>query len=360
MQGVIDLYKNVVIQISTPYGNGTGFYLKNYNLIVTNEHVVRNNSEIVVNGQLFPNTLAKILYTDPHYDLALVEAPANIDLPEVHLAEPGNLKDGDQIVALGHPYGLKFSASQGIISKAARWQNGINYIQIDAAINPGNSGGPLVNKDGKVLGINSFIIKGGDNLGFALPAEYLKKAIDDYKEHEGKLAQRCPSCSNIVIKEELSSDYCPHCGKELNFPKFQEYQTHGSVQMIETIISTIGKDVKLTRRGHNMWEISEGSATIRITYVERTGFIIGDAHLVRLPQKNIGDLYSFLLEENHDLRGLAFSINNQDVVLSFIILEKYFNLETALPIFENLIKKADYYDDILVERFGAIWKDPDE
>ncbi len=359
MQEVIDLYRNVIIQISTPLGNGTGFYLKAFNVIVTNEHVVRGNAEVVINGQLFPNTVSKVLYTDPHFDLAMLEPPQAVDLPSVPLATSNKLKDGEKIVAIGHPYGLKFSATQGIVSKANRWQNGINYIQIDAAINPGNSGGPLVNKEGEVTGINTFIIKGGDNLGFAIPIEYLQKAIDDYKEFVGQLAQRCSSCSNILVAEELQDGYCPHCGYRISFPAHSEYQTHGSAQLIEQIIRGIGKDVKLARRGHNMWEIEQGSATIRVTYVEQTGFILGDAHLVQLPRKNIGELYHYLLKENYQLEGLFFSINSKHVVLSFIIYEKYFNKETALPVFKNLFDKADHYDDILVNEYGALWLDPE-
>ena len=87
-------------------------------------------------------------------------------------------KDGEVVVAIGHPFGLNYTATQGVISKVDRIRDGVKYIQIDAAINPGNSGGPLVNKEGEVIGINSFIIRGGDNLGFALPVSYLKEALD--------------------------------------------------------------------------------------------------------------------------------------------------------------------------------------
>jgi len=357
MQEVIDKYKNVIIQISTPFGNGTGFYIKEHNMIVTNEHVVQGNSEVVINGQLFPNVLSKVLYTDPHFDLALLNAPEELNLPEIQLAESDGWADGDKIIAIGHPYGLKFSATQGIISKAQRIQNGINYIQIDAAINPGNSGGPLVNEHGKVLGINTFIIKGGDNLGFSLPVECIEKSIADFKEFsDGKLSQKCSACSNVVNVDQVPDGHCMHCGQKISFPKTDDYKTHGSAELVEQILKEIGKDVRLARRGNNTWEVEQGSATIRITLVEQTGCIIGDAHLVRIPKKNIGAIYKYLLEENYSLEGFFFSINNQDIVLSFLIYEKYFNKESARPVIENLFTKADDYDDYLVENFGALWK----
>ena len=89
------------------------------------------------------------------------------------------------MVAIGHPYGLNYTATQGVISKVDRIREGLKFIQIDAAINPGNSGGPLVNSNGEVIGVNSFIIRGGDNLGFALPVNYLKEALKLYLPNKG-------------------------------------------------------------------------------------------------------------------------------------------------------------------------------
>jgi len=77
------------------------------------------------------------------------------------------MKDGDAVVAIGHPFGLNYTATQGVISKVDRIREGLKYIQIDAAINPGNSGGPLVNMSGEIIGVNSFIIRG--EITWALP-----------------------------------------------------------------------------------------------------------------------------------------------------------------------------------------------
>src|SRR5205814_7233075 len=121
------------------------------------------------------------------------------------------VQDGDEVLAIGHPYGLNYTATQGVVSRADRVQQGIHYIQIDAAINPGNSGGPLVNEEGEVLGVNTFIIKGGDNLGFALPVSYLKEALDQYLPIKGETAIRCPSCGTVVTEKTLDNgEYCPN------------------------------------------------------------------------------------------------------------------------------------------------------
>ena len=106
------------------------------------------------------------------------------------------MKDGDRVLAIGHPYGLNYTATQGVISKVDRIREGLKFIQIDAAINPGNSGGPLVNSEGQVIGVNSFIIRGGDNLGFALPVNYLERSVVYFiMPIRGQASTRCFSCS---------------------------------------------------------------------------------------------------------------------------------------------------------------------
>ena len=182
MKEVIDLYRNVVIQIATPYSTGTGFYLRDYNIVVTNEHVVRGNSKVVIDGDALNKRLAKVVYTDPKYDLAFLEIPDEENIPNVKLAAGKPLREGDQIIAIGHPFGLKYTATQGIVSNMVHEQNDINYIQHDAALNPGNSGGPLVDSDGDVVGVNTFIIRDGNNIGFFLCRSIIwKKRLPNFK-----------------------------------------------------------------------------------------------------------------------------------------------------------------------------------
>jgi serine protease Do len=184
-QQIIELYRPSIIQMATQTSTGTGFYVKEFNLIVTNEHVVGKNAEVTIAGRTFEKRLARVWYTDKKHDLAFLEPPEDVQIPEVKLGDYNNLYDGEVVVAIGHPFGLNYTATQGVISKVDRVRDGVKYIQIDAAINPGNSGGPLVNKQGEIIGINSFIIRGGDNLGFALPVSYLREALEMYQPHRG-------------------------------------------------------------------------------------------------------------------------------------------------------------------------------
>src|ERR1051325_3982585 len=216
VQQIIESYQPAIIQIATQTATGTGFYVKEFDLIVTNEHVVGDNAEVTIAGKLFQKSLSRVWYTDRKHDLAFLEPPRDVILPEVKLGSYELMKDGDSVVAIGHPYGLNYTATQGVISKVDRIRDGLKFIQIDAAINPGNSGGPLVNDDAEVIGVNSFIIRGGDNLGFALPVSYLREALQLYLPNKGQVSTRCFSCDYLVTSSNIDSGkYCPSCGTEV-------------------------------------------------------------------------------------------------------------------------------------------------
>jgi serine protease Do len=361
-QQIIDRFQNVIIQIATPQGTGTGFYVKNQNLIITNDHVVKGNSEAVISGKTIPKQMSPVFFNDAKYDLAFIKVPDGIELPDISLSPAYEIKDGDQVIAIGHPYGLNYTATEGIVSKSKRLQRGINYIQIDAAINPGNSGGPLVDKEGNVVGVNTFIIAGGDNLGFALPVEYLEEDLKEYKQYFGKYVLKCPSCGFYVTEENIDGEYCPNCGTKIEFPalkKDSEYKPVGAAAVVETILEQLGKDVKLARRGPYNWEVEEGSAKIYVTY-NQDGFIVCDSMLCTLPKTNIAPMYEYLLRENYDLEGMMFSVTNQDVVLSTFIFDQYLTYETGLETLKTLFANADKYDTILIEQYGAQKRVSDE
>jgi serine protease Do len=357
-QDIIDKYQDVVIQISTPTGNGTGFYLREYDMIVTNDHVVDNFPEVSVKSKTFEKTFSRVWYTDRKHDLAFIEAPAGSGLQSISLGNYDTLKDGDEVIAIGHPYGLSYTATQGVISKVDRIRDGLRFIQIDAAINPGNSGGPLVDVEGRVIGVNSFIIRGGDNLGFALPVTYLKTALDLYAPNKGTPSVRCMSCEYLVLPGNIDSGkYCPGCGTEVTLPKMPEKELEpvGVAKTIEDILKGLGKDIKLARGAANNWEVKEGSAKIRITYNPDNFFIAGDAYLCQLPTDatKFKPLYKFLLEENYRSGGLVLSTNKQNIVLSCIIYDLDMTLESGTKAFQHLFKKADEYDDFLKTEYGC-------
>ena len=356
---IIDFFQNAIIQIATQTGTGTGFYLKEYDLIVTNNHVIDTFAEVTIQGKLFSKSLSRVWYTDRKHDLAFLQPPEGAMLADIPLGQYEEMKDGDEVVAIGHPYGLNYTATQGVISKVDRIRDGLKYIQIDAAINPGNSGGPLVNEKGEIIGVNSFIIRGGDNLGFALPVNYLRTALQLYQPNRGSSGTRCASCDFLVTTLNIDSEkYCPSCGTEVALPKMPEKEIEpvGVAKTIENILKAIGKDIKLARNGVNNWEVEEGSAKIKITYNPDNYFVAGDAFLCQMPTDGtkIKPLYQFLLEENYKLNGLVLSCNGQNIVLSCILYDLDLSEENGKEQFEKLFKKADEYDNMLKRDYGCL------
>ena len=153
--------------------SGSGVIVDPKGYILTNNHVIENARDITVrlsDSRKFPATLVG---RDPKTDLAVLKVDAPAPLPVAELADSDRLRVGQWAIAIGNPFGLDRTVTVGIISATARNRVGVttyeNFIQTDASINPGNSGGPLLNIDGKVIGINTAIVATGQGIGFSIP-----------------------------------------------------------------------------------------------------------------------------------------------------------------------------------------------
>lgn len=166
-------------------GLGTGFIISTDGYILTNNHVVSGADEVVVKLSDGRETKGEIKGTDEKLDLALIKIS---DKEAFHAADLGDsdiLDVGEWVMAIGNPFGLSQTVTAGIVSAKGRViGNGPydDFIQTDASINPGNSGGPLFNSDGKVIGINTAIIAGGQGIGFAIPINMAKNIISQLRD----------------------------------------------------------------------------------------------------------------------------------------------------------------------------------
>ncbi len=164
-------------------GTGSGFIIRSDGYIVTNNHVIDGANKITVNLKGGKKYNAKIIGTDKKYDLAILKIEAK-GLPYLELGKSDDLEIGQWVVAIGNPFGLHETVTIGIISALNRslssdQADGGYLIQTDAAINPGNSGGPLVDLNGKVIGINEAILSNAQNIGFAIPIKLLNDNLDE-------------------------------------------------------------------------------------------------------------------------------------------------------------------------------------
>ncbi|MHC1751604.1 Do family serine endopeptidase [Humidesulfovibrio sp.] len=164
---------------------GSGFIISADGFIVTNNHVVAEADEIKV--KLLGGDKAydaKIVGRDPETDLALLKIEAGNSLPVLEFGNSDATKVGEWVMAIGNPFGLGHTVTAGIVSAKGRHIGAgpfDSFLQTDASINPGNSGGPLIDLDGRVVGINTAIVPNGQGIGFATPASMADKIIRQLK-----------------------------------------------------------------------------------------------------------------------------------------------------------------------------------
>jgi serine protease Do len=176
-------------------GLGSGFFISPDGYILTNNHLVENAIKLTVTDIDENEYPAKKIGADPKTDLALLKIDAK-DHPYIELGDSEKLEVGEWVLAIGNPLGQDLSVTSGIVSAKGRQLEGLevdyqNFIQTDASINQGNSGGPLIDMQGKAVGINSVILStsgGSIGIGFAIPANMAKKVIEDLKR-EGRVVR---------------------------------------------------------------------------------------------------------------------------------------------------------------------------
>ena len=242
---IIEQSKEAIVVTHLPNGtSGTGFFLNERGLLITNKHTVGLYTFVKTVLHDGSETDSMVLYSNNDVDFAF--AIASIKPKKyLQLGDSDEIKEGETMIAIGHPYGYDFTVSRGIVSCKCRTVKGIPYIQTDVAINPGNSGGPLLNTAGKVVGINTWVVSSADNMSFAIPVNTVKRMFEQLNGDLDKATNSyyCPVCgflSDTFIKT-IKAEYCVNCGtirweknkeKELPAVKPQAQAKTATVSMV--------------------------------------------------------------------------------------------------------------------------------
>lgn len=172
-----------VVMVKSPAGLGSGFVIDEAGYVITNFHVIENETQVTVSifvaeaGAFRHEKVedVRIVAVNPFVDLALLkfDPPTGLELTKVYLGEGREVHEGDSVFAIGNPLGLERTVSEGIVSEKNRAERGLTYVQTTTQLNPGNSGGPLFNSRGEVIGVTNMGYMFAEGLNFAIPVRYV-------------------------------------------------------------------------------------------------------------------------------------------------------------------------------------------
>ena len=266
-------------------GLGSGVIVSASGYILTNDHVVEESDAIEVILNDGRHASAKVIGTDPDTDLAILKIDLD-RLPVITLGNSDNLRVGDQVLAIGNPFGVGQTVTSGIVSALGRNQLGINtfenFIQTDAAINPGNSGGALVDIYGQLQGINSAIYSrsgGSMGIGFAIPVATAKQVLEGIVK-DGQVTRGWIGVEPNELSPELAETFGIKPKKADNSDSYQGViitgvlqngpAAKGGIKPGDVILSVSGKPV------NNVSELLSGVAALKPGAPARFGLLRRD------------------------------------------------------------------------------------
>jgi serine protease Do len=227
---VIDRAKKSVVEIKLEDGAGSGVIIDAAGIVVTNRHVIGNRRTVTIRDADGNEYEGKVVRSDGNIDYALIKT----DIPGAKSItfNKDPVREGMTVVAIGHPLGLDYTVTKGIVSSAKRTMHNVDFIQTDVAINPGNSGGPLIDEQGEVVGINSWTRTDAQNVGFAIPSFYIEEALTEVLSNFDRLDKMyyCNVCGWLNKKKEK---YCEHCGVRTEKPEEKPTETETSEEPAE-------------------------------------------------------------------------------------------------------------------------------
>lgn len=341
-----------IYKVSQARGSGSCFYLKDYNLFVTNSHVVEGFRQVALEDHHRNRYPAKVVLANPDLDVALLKAESDFSfLPALQLASE-EAAIGSKIRVAGYPFGMPFTVTEGTVSSPHQYMDGYYHLQTDAAVNPGNSGGPMLNEKGEVIAVTTSKFTNADNMGFGIPIPTLLPLLEKSRNLNPEyLNLQCSCCDEIITEEE---DYCPSCGNKIPFYLFNERPLTDIAVYCEKAIEDMGVNPLLARRGHENWTFHRDKSEIRI-FIYQQSFLFCTSPINTLPKKNFGPLLNYLLTVP-DLGPYQIGLNGNQIFLSYRIHLSDILADTDRIIQKNITEmasRADQLSGYLAETYGC-------
>jgi len=295
---------------------GSGVIISANGYILTNNHVVLGADKILVNTENGKSYHAKIIGTDEKTDIAIIKIDGD-NLPAITFANSDGVDVGDIVLAIGNPFGIGTTVTQGIVSALGRNHVGINdyedFIQTDAAINPGNSGGALIDSRGFLVGINSAIISksGGNNgIGFAIPSN-MAKHITISLIKSGHVIRGYLGVSIKDIDTKYSKLYGVESGAFVVEVSKNSAAKRAGLKSGDIIVKIDNKDIKNSADLRNYISLQSNGTKIRIRIYRDGEFTNLSTTLSQREEQNVA------LNDVQSLKGLKLSLNSASLTQKY-------------------------------------------
>jgi len=269
-------------------GKGSGFIISKDGYVLTNEHVVSGADEVTVSLPDGRKYKATVVGKDKVNDLAVLKIPGE-NLPVVELGDSSTLEPGQWVLAIGNPYGLEDTVTAGIISGLGRSLDGEGgFVQTDAAINPGNSGGPLVDLNGRVIGINTAIIQSAQGIGFAVPINTAKDVLDTLIS-KGYVPRSWLGVTLVELNENLAAqlDVMPGRGVVIYEVYSNSPAQKAGLRAGDIILSIDGKEINTTSEAQNAIREKEPGNRCRVEFLRNGKRTEMQIQLTEMPEDSL-------------------------------------------------------------------------
>lgn len=341
-----------VFKVSHARGSGSCFYVKDYDLFVTNSHVAEGFREMAIEDNNRNLYLAKVVFANPSLDIAFLKAEGDFSGYPSLKPVKHELSIGDKIFVAGYPFGMPFTVTKGTVSSPQQYMDGHYHVQTDAAVNPGNSGGPMFNEQGEVIAVTTSKFTNADNMGFGIPARSIIPLLEQSRElNPESLHLQCNCCETIISDE---TDYCPSCGNKLPFHLYNPRNLTDLAEYCEKAIRAMDVNPILARAGDESWTFHSGKSEIRMfTYQHEYLFCTSPINV--LPKQGFGPLLDYLLEANA-LTPYQIGLNGNQIFISYRIHLTDILADTNEEILKNIINfpsEADKAAGYLNRTFGC-------
>jgi serine protease Do len=353
-----DRIRGSVVGVRAGASNGTG-WLAAESLIVTNVHVIGYAEEATVlteKGDEFP---ARVVYVDARLDVAFLAPKRPIRAAPLPIA--GQVPEvGEVVYAIGHPLGLAFSVTRGIVSATNRVVEGVAYVQTDAALNPGNSGGPLIDERGRAVGMSTWIRRGAQNLGFAVPVTtFLDTLVEHIRAKDLSSRQATYRCKTCDTPYEVGCERCLACGDALPYTAgrsvvLYERRYVEAERIVTRIIAQMGYVPTRVWVDRGKWRLPQPNGEVWIEIDEDGEHVGFSARIAKVPKHGHEAFYRFLLTFNDQASGACRSALVRDVVMLTYVEPTAFMSEKDVSVeVGRLLGLSVELRDILQSTFGA-------